>query len=590
MYNAYFGFREAPFSIAPDPRYLYMTEQHREALAHLVYGLNHDGGCILLTGEVGTGKTTICRCLLEQIPDKVNVALILNPRIDALELLETLCDELGIDVAENSRSIKTCTDRIHRYLIEHNARNERTVLIIDEAQNLSPGVLEQLRLLTNLETNQRKLLQIIILGQPELLDMLAQPALRQLAQRITARYHLRPLSADEMKAYISHRLAVAGQSVQLFPDPVIRKLYKLSQGIPRLVNILCDRALLGCYVENRMQVEPAILKKAANEVFGELGEQTATGGTTRRTHRWLPVALVALAAILAIVLYRALAPSSSTPASAASAPAARLSKPSEHEKSAQAGNKIQTQLDGETPAREVATPAKANNLTNDTFDARPAPTTPHTGDNDAAMRDFLRHATDTEQTAFARLFKSWQVEYRPGQSACEQASAHGLRCLRKQGNLTRLLAYNRPAILRLFDREGGSHSVTLEAYANKRLQLNNGVQNLVVDADTLNRFWLGRFSLLWRPPVSYRRPLRPGDSGDLVDWLQQRLLQIEADDDLKQAVAAANRVYNESLAQRVKRFQKRQGLNADGVVGPVTLIHLDDASGGASPKLHATLD
>ncbi len=270
MYNEYFGFKEAPFSIAPDPRYLYMTPQHREALAHLVYGLNSEGGCILLTGEVGTGKTTVCRCLLEQIPEQARVALVLNPRVSAIELLETICDELKIEYPEEGNTVKTYIDRINRFLIEANARNEKTVLIIDEAQNLDSSVLEQLRLLTNLETNQRKLLQIIILGQPELLDILARPEMRQLAQRITARFHLNALSYDEVRAYIAHRLAVAGQNVQLFPEAVLRRLFRLSKGIPRLINILCDRALLGCYVQNIYNVDMRTLNTAAKEVFGEL--------------------------------------------------------------------------------------------------------------------------------------------------------------------------------------------------------------------------------------------------------------------------------------------------------------------------------
>jgi len=270
MYNEYFGFKEAPFSIAPDPRYLYMTAQHRDALAHLVYGLNSEGGCILLTGEVGTGKTTICRCLLEQIPDQANVALVLNPKLSEIELLETICDELNIEYPDSNNTVKTYTDRIYHFLIETNRNNEKTVLIIDEAQNLDSKVLEQLRLLTNLETDQRKLLQIIILGQPELLDILARSEMRQLAQRITARFHLQPLNKSEVKAYLSHRLAVAGQNIQLFPDKSINLLYKFSNGVPRLINIISDRSLLGAYVENQYSANPSIVKKAAHEVFGEL--------------------------------------------------------------------------------------------------------------------------------------------------------------------------------------------------------------------------------------------------------------------------------------------------------------------------------
>ena len=202
MYNAYFGFKEAPFSIAPDPRYLYMTGQHREALAHLVYGLNSEGGCILLTGEVGTGKTTVCRCLLNQIPENTSIAFILNPKLSVQELLAAICDEFRITYAEDNSSVKVFVDLINAYLLDAHAGGRRTVLIIDEAQNLSAEVLEQLRLLTNLETNQRKLLQIILIGQPELKDKLSRPELRQLSQRIIARYHLNTSFTQEIVSKI----------------------------------------------------------------------------------------------------------------------------------------------------------------------------------------------------------------------------------------------------------------------------------------------------------------------------------------------------------------------------------------------------
>jgi general secretion pathway protein A len=203
MYREYFELKELPFSIAPDPRYLFMSNQHREALAHLVYGINSDGGFILLTGEVGTGKSTVCRCLLEKIPQNFNIALVLNPKLTVEELLATICDELCIDYPKGNTSIKVFVDYINAYLLDAHAKGRKTVLIIEEAQNLSIDVLEQVRLLTNLETNQRKLLQIIMLGQPELKGMLSRPELRQLSQRITARYHLGSLSKQEASAYVN---------------------------------------------------------------------------------------------------------------------------------------------------------------------------------------------------------------------------------------------------------------------------------------------------------------------------------------------------------------------------------------------------
>ncbi len=282
MYKEYFGFKELPFSISPDPRYLYMSVQHREALAHLLYGVKSDGGFVLLTGEVGTGKTTVCRWLLGQIPEDCDIAFILNPKLTAEELLATLCDELGIHYPEGTNSIKVLVDRIYAYLLDAHARGRKTVLIIEEAQNLKPDLLEQIRLLTNLETNQRKLLQIIMLGQPELKDLLSRPELRQLSQRITARYHLRPLSRREVAAYVEHRLAIAGAHTKLFPAIILGKLFLLSGGIPRLINLICDRALLGAYVQGKEGVDKRTLVKAAHEVFGESKQRGSLGKMMKR--------------------------------------------------------------------------------------------------------------------------------------------------------------------------------------------------------------------------------------------------------------------------------------------------------------------
>lgn len=266
MYNLHFGLAEAPFSIAPDPRYLYLSEQHREALAHLSYGIGDYGGFVVLTGEVGTGKTTVCRCLLQQVPDHLDIAVIVNPKLDSHELLQTICEELGV-FADEDMSSKQLLDALNDFLLSTHARGRNAILIVDEAQNLSADVLEQLRLLTNLETNERKLLQLILLGQPELNTILAQPSLRQLAQRITARYHLRPLTRSEVAGYIAHRLAVAGGREHLFNEAAIKAVYRYSKGIPRLVNLLCDRALLGVYAQSGNSVDAAMVRRAAREVL-----------------------------------------------------------------------------------------------------------------------------------------------------------------------------------------------------------------------------------------------------------------------------------------------------------------------------------
>lgn len=268
MYLDYFGLKEKPFSIAPDPRYLYMSDKHKEALAHLIYGVRNEGGFILVTGEVGTGKTTICRCLMEQLPEQTQVAYVFNPRLDAIELLTTICDEFHLPVARNEQTTKCLIDRIFNFLLQAHAAGQNPVLIIDEAQNLSIEVLEQIRLLTNLETSRKKLLQVILIGQPELRDLLKRDDLRQLAQRITARYHLSPLSSDEVALYVNHRLAVSGQPLPLFPERVLKQVYRVTQGVPRLINLVCDRALLGTYAEDRERVTLQVLKRATSEVFG----------------------------------------------------------------------------------------------------------------------------------------------------------------------------------------------------------------------------------------------------------------------------------------------------------------------------------
>ncbi|MCF8055891.1 MAG: AAA family ATPase [Desulfocapsa sp.] len=291
MYTDYFGLKENPFSISPDPRYLYMSELHREALAHLLYGIAGDGCFILLTGDVGTGKTTVCRCLLAQLPSNTDVALILNPRLTVLELLETICDELGIPMEDETTSVKAYIDKLNSYLLDAYAQGRNIALLIDEAQNLSLDLLEQLRLLTNLETDQKKLLKIVLLGQSELRQILDQPGAAQISQRITSRYHLQPLNRENSFAYIHHRLAVAGVRRKIFSKTALVRVYELSHGIPRLINVLCDRSLLGAYVEEKYPVSRKIVDKAAREVLGNVTE----------SNRALPQRRLMLAVVLFLV-------------------------------------------------------------------------------------------------------------------------------------------------------------------------------------------------------------------------------------------------------------------------------------------------
>ena len=278
MYTRYFGLTEKPFAIAPNPRFLYMSELHREALAHLLYGINGEGCIILFTGGVGTGKTTVCRCLIEQLPETTDIALILNPKLTIVDLLKTICEELGIVISSQNPTNKDYIDELNVYLLDAHSKGRITAVIIDEAQNLDIEVLEQLRLLTNLETDTQKLLQVVLIGQPELREILKVPALSQVSQRITTRYHLDSLEADDVAAYIQHRISVAGGDPRTLAvsDNVVRIINKHSGGIPRLINVICDRALLGAYAENKAYIDVKTVKKAVQEVTAPSSNNTFT--------------------------------------------------------------------------------------------------------------------------------------------------------------------------------------------------------------------------------------------------------------------------------------------------------------------------
>jgi general secretion pathway protein A len=300
LYQAFFGLQREPFSIAPDPKYLFMSERHREALAHLLYGLKGGGGFVVLTGEVGAGKTTVCRCFLEQVPRRINVAYIINPKQSAQEMLRSICAEFRIPI-EAEFAGKELVDAINEYLLRTHAVGQNNVLIVDEAQNLGVDVLEQLRLLTNLETNERKLLQIILIGQPELRELLERPDMEQLAQRVIARYHLEALSEKESGQYIRHRLTVAGLTGAVpIEAAAIRRVHQLTRGVPRRINLLCDRALLGAYAGGRPRVDTGLIDQAAKEVTG----YSSLRLRWRMARRWrigvaLTVGLIAGAAIFA---------------------------------------------------------------------------------------------------------------------------------------------------------------------------------------------------------------------------------------------------------------------------------------------------
>ena len=567
MYNEYFGLIEAPFSIAPNPQYLYMSDRHREALAHLLYGIKSDGGFILLTGEVGTGKTTVCRCLLEQIPDDVDIAFILNPKLTVTELLATVCDDLGISYPADA-GIKLLVDNLNDFLLTSYQEGRRTVLIIDEAQNLSVDVLEQLRLLTNLETNQRKLLQIILLGQPELLDILARNELRQLSQRVTARFHLEALKKEDVHEYIRHRLSVAGAKGMFFPRSTINRIFKISGGIPRVINLICDRALLGTYAENKLQVSPAIVSRAAEEVLGRPQKKSET-----KFFLAIAASFIFLVSI------------------AAAWNTMRDDFGSQHElalSSVPNPAPITELVQDTTP--EQSSVAASTSISDSGFEEESitANISPLTSGNEIDVSEpvlppdlyDLNEITghDDGRQAFVDLFTLWGTTFEDQNSQpCAQAITIGLKCYSNLGGTKEIVNLNRPLVVGIENQW-----VTLSNLNNGVATLISGHRQYEVSARQFFETWNGKYTLFWRTPPAYERPSVPGDKGPTTDWLSSQLAIIES----QPITMTTEYGYNEELENSVKRFQQKSGLIPNGIVGVKTWIHINSVEGVNIPFLN----
>jgi len=568
MYNQYFGFADAPFSIAPDPRYLFLSEQHREALAHLLYGIGDKGGFVVLTGEVGTGKTTVCRCLLQQLPEHADVAFIVNPKLDSRELLQTICEELGVGLPEGELSIKQLIDALNDFLLSTHARGRNAILIIDEAQNLEVDVLEQLRLLTNLETSERKLLQLILLGQPELNTLLERADLRQLAQRITARYHLRPLSREETALYIEHRLAIAGCRGHIFAPAAVQRIFRYSQGIPRLINLLCDRALLGVYAGNGTVVDVTMVKRAAAEV---LPAQFAWRQwlSPRNVLQAVAIAAGVLVVSVIVVLY--------------------LHRPAT--------------VPGAVVMRETS--AQVNWL------------------------NTLAAGSNTESAALNTIYRTWEREL-PTTGAdliCAGADGTDWGCIRlEKQTLADLKQLNRPVVLFLTNSSAANNAVTNEnaplSVALLQLQGDNalvsfGGREWTLPWKELAAYWSGTLALPLPAPIG-SLPLKPGDHDALAGWLDDQLYRhyhqnrsrwlIDTHDDsarlgdvapraawlssfyLGLHAAPRRETFDDALVDELKRFQKDANLRGDGVVDLATVLALVAGSDMAGSQLIPRVD
>ncbi|HUF73373.1 MAG TPA: AAA family ATPase [Gammaproteobacteria bacterium] len=549
MYTEHFGLNEKPFSISPDPRYLYLSQRHADALAHLLYGISESGGFIQLTGEVGTGKTTLIRSVLGQLPEKTEIALILNPKLSTKQFLEAICHELRVSSATRDTA-KSLIDKLNERLLELHAEGRRVVLIVDEAQTMSPELLEQVRLLTNLETEKQKLLQIILIGQPELRDVLGRSDMRQVAQRITGRYHLEPLTARDSAVYVSHRMRVAGGRPEIFSKRAIRRLFSLSRGVPRLINIVADRALLAAFARDETRIDAGLVGRAADEVFGRV-----------RTLRWWPWA-AAVAGVALILWGVALLMWSDAFLEFDGRETLELAM---------------TDADETAPDRSEPTSDRPTDPTGDSPGEPPRPT---------SLGLLLAAGGADADRLTEQLFTLWGASYSAQAGpACDQAEAQGLKCLRSSsGSFGELRAIDRPALLELATPKGAPHQVLLVGLDETEAMVSVGGALQRVPVAELTLFTTGDPLVLFRPAIAGEEgPLAEGARGPGVIWLRTSLASLghvtpgSEEPDL----------FDTALASALGDYQRDREFVVDGVLGDRTLISLQTDIGLVGVSLKA---
>ncbi|WP_095498017.1 ExeA family protein [Paraferrimonas haliotis] len=538
MYQAFYGLSEGPFSIAPNPKYLFQSARHRDALTHLTYGLGETGGFVLLTGEVGTGKTTVSRTLLQQLPENTDTAFILNPSLTELELLATLCDELGIKYPQQP-SLKQLTDCISEFLSSNHQAGRNTVLIIDEAQHLRAEVLEQLRLLTNLETDTKKLLQVILIGQPELQQLLRRKELRQLAQRITARYHLMPLTEKEVASYVGHRLQVGGRAQPLFDAGAIKALHKASSGVPRLINLIAERSLLAGFANQLAVIDKKTVAAAAVEVLG-VEEPAETSSQS-----WVPWAISGVLLVLLITsfLWRH----------------GDLFLPEEHQQ-----NRF--------PKKQVVSPQPQLPAA-----TQPPQQTSLTTPSEPDLTAIIEQAEDID-LSFAALFDLWQQPLYKGLTPCQSAKRNGLSCYQQQGNFRTIARIDYPAVVYM-QQQNQRFYAALIAVDGEQLLLQLAEQRIWVSQAWFDQRFSGTFEILWVKPAMPLQAIGPGSQGKQVQWLEDSLARVAG------TTPKLRQQFDQELANQVETFQLDNGLIVDGIAGRETLIHLNLRVSNTGPRL-----
>ena len=581
MYTSYFGLKQEPFSIAPDPRLLFMSERHREALAHLLYGVGSEhgatggagGGFVLLTGEIGTGKTTVCRLFLEQVPAHCNVAYIFNPKLTLIELLQSVCEEFHLPLPGarpgHASTVKELLDPLNAFLLREHGAGRNNVLIIDEAQNLSAEVLEQLRLLTNLETRERKLLQIVLIGQPELRAMLARPELEQLAQRVIARYHLEALTAPETAQYVKHRLEAAGLTRPLpFDRRALERIHRLTGGVPRRINLLCDRALLGAFAGGLAQVERAVVDQAAREVFGPAAPTWHSGWW--RMAGATALGVVAGAGLWALV--RAPAANVSAPADNSAAQPTAIGTAASTSAGMAASNL--SSVSASTPASMTASGSSR---------MAPAASAALVAIPSSGMRSTAVSApvllADAD-SAWRELAREWKLSPQANGDACAALRREQVHCFSRDMSLALIRQLGRPGIVTLDAQSGKPAYAVLTALTADSATLRAGGSEQTVTLPALAARWRGEFRTLWRAPSGYNGRIDGREGGSTLAWLGAQLATLDG-----AAPPAGRPILDAALQSRVLTFQLAQGLPADGQPGPMTFMQLNRVTGIDEPRL-----
>jgi general secretion pathway protein A len=609
MYTAFFGLQQEPFSIAPDPRFLYMSDKHREALQLLGYGLTRGASFVLLTGEIGAGKTTVWRRFLEELPSNYDVASVVNPKLDTSALLARVFEDLGVELPADGKPVDLI-DALHGHLLLAHAQGRRTLIVIDEAQALSNEVLEQLRLLTNLDSSGRKL-QVMLIGQPELRQMLQQPQLEPLAQRVVARYHLPALSASETAGYIAHRLAVAGLKGPMpFDGESLGLIHQVCHGVPRRINVICDRAMSNAQAAGSGKVDRHAVERAVEQVYGtrtapapqSVVAPAASGGVNPWAAAFVAAGALALGVWLAprftlsttTAVTEPAASAASASAFAASAALPATAPGPVVERTATAAAKTSPTAAAKTPAMVAPAPSvaplpatAAAPPATSTSPPAPAPGPPTATAPAApplgaglvpASLDglFASPGAADDAAAWRALARFWGAALGPGEP-CSVAASQSLLCFRSRGGLAEVRRLDRPGIVRLVDARGRTAHALLTAFDGEQATLAVGGIATRVPLAELAQVWRGDFSTFWRAPPGYRE----GDiasTGAGSAWLAQRLPGGEGQ-------AASSPSGREGLRARVAAFQMAHGLTPDGVAGPLTLMQLARAGGSDEPRL-----